>query len=87
MRLKSGPKFEEKLTLPSKDGMTNSVNFNASSGKSEILHLDVLLLSNGCYAWAKKNRWVIPHNTEEQHKIWGETDSCFGKWCEEFSEF
>ena len=49
MRLKSDPKFEEKLTLPSKVGMTNLVNFNASSAESEILHLDVLLLSNGCY--------------------------------------
>ena len=36
-------KFEEKLTLGSKYNR-NLVNFNASSGKSENLHSDVLLL-------------------------------------------
>ena len=39
------PKFEEKLTLVSKNDMRNLVNFNANSGKSENLHFDVLLLS------------------------------------------
>ena len=37
-------KFEEKLALGFKNDMTNLVNFNASSGKSENLHFDVLLL-------------------------------------------
>ena len=37
------PKFEEKLTLGSKNDMRNLVNFNVSSGKSESLHFDVLL--------------------------------------------
>ena len=45
MTLNSDPKFEEKLTLGSKNDMRNLVNFNASSGKSENLHFDVLLLS------------------------------------------
>ena len=44
MILKSDAKFEEKLTLSSKNDMRNLVNFNASSGKSENLHFDVLLL-------------------------------------------
>ena len=44
MTLKSDAKFEEKLTLGSKNDMKNLVNFNASSGKSENLHFDVLLL-------------------------------------------
>ena len=35
MRLKSDAKFEEKLTLGSKNDMKNLVNFNLSSGKSE----------------------------------------------------
>ena len=39
------PKFEEKLTLGSKNDMRNLVNFNANSGKSENLNFDVLLLS------------------------------------------
>ena len=45
MKLKSDAKFEEKLTLSSKNGMRNLVNFNARSGKSGSLHFDVLLLS------------------------------------------
>ena len=44
MTLKNDPKFEEKLTLGSKNDMRNLVNFNASSGKSGNLHFDVLLL-------------------------------------------
>ena len=38
-------KFEKKLTLGSENDMRNSVNFNATRGKSENLHFDVLLLS------------------------------------------
>ena len=53
MTLKSDAKFEEKLTLGSKNDMTNLVNFNTSSGKSEDLHFDVLLLSKEYYVSAK----------------------------------
>ena len=42
-------RFEKKLTLGSKNDMRNLVNFNASSGKSENLHFDVLLLSKVYY--------------------------------------
>ena len=45
MKLKSDVKFDEKLTLGSKNYMRNLVNFNASSGKSGNLYSDVLLLS------------------------------------------
>ena len=45
MTLKSDAKFEEKPTLGSKKGIKNLMNFNVSSGKSENLHFDVLLLS------------------------------------------
>ena len=44
LTLRSDAKFEEKLTLGSKNDMRNLVNFNASSGKSGNLHFDVLLL-------------------------------------------
>ena len=54
MTLKSDAKFEEKLTFGSKNGMNNLVNFNASSGKSENLHFDVLLLSIAYKVSAKK---------------------------------
>ena len=44
MTLKSDTKFEEKLTLGSKNDMRNLLNFKASSGKSGNLYSDVLLL-------------------------------------------
>ena len=44
MTLKSGAKFEEKMTLASKNDMSKLVNFNVSSGSSGNLHFDVLLL-------------------------------------------
>ena len=45
MTLKGDARFEEKLTLGSQNDMRNLVNLNASSGKSENLHFDVVLLS------------------------------------------
>ena len=44
MARKNDAKFEEKLTLGSKNDMRNLVNFNASSGKSENLHFHGILL-------------------------------------------
>ena len=44
MTLKSDAKFEEKLTLGSKNDMRNLMNFNATICKSGNLHFDVLLL-------------------------------------------
>ena len=49
MTLKGDAKFEEKLTLGSKNDMRNLVNFDASSDKSENLQFDVLLLSKVYY--------------------------------------
>ena len=40
----SDAKFEEKLALGSKNDMTNLVNFNMNSGKSENFHFYLLLL-------------------------------------------
>ena len=54
MRSKSDAKFNEKLTLNSKKDMRNLLNFNASSGKSENLHFDVLLLPIAYKDSAKK---------------------------------
>ena len=42
--MKSDAKFEEKLTLGSRNDVRNLVNFNASSGKSKNLEFVVLLL-------------------------------------------
>ena len=54
MTLKSDAKFDEKLTLGSKNDMRNLVNFNVSRSKSENMHLDVLLLSITYRVSAKK---------------------------------
>ena len=54
MTLKSVAKFEEKLTLDSKNDMRNLMSFNASSGNSENLHFDMLLLSITYKVSAKK---------------------------------
>ena len=55
MILKSDTKFEEKMTLGSKNDMRNLVNFNASSRKLENLHFDLLILSKEYSACAKKS--------------------------------
>ena len=44
MTLKSDLNFGEKLTFCLKNNMRNLVNFNASSGKSENVNFDGLLL-------------------------------------------
>ena len=69
MTLKSDVKFEEKLTLGSKNDMKNFVNFNASSGKSENLHFDVVLLFSLAYkVFAKKNRRIISLKNKQTFK-------------------
>ena len=54
MTLRSDAKFEEKLTLFSKNDMGDLVIFNEGSGKSENLHFDVLLFSRVYFVWAIK---------------------------------
>ena len=54
MTLGSVAKFERNNLLVSKYDMMNLVNFNASSGKSENLHFDVLLSSIAYKDSAKK---------------------------------
>ena len=44
MTPKSDAKFDKKVTLGSENDIRSLVNFNASSGKSENLHFDVVLL-------------------------------------------
>ena len=54
MTLKSDAKFEEKLAPRSQNDIMNLVNLNVSSGKSENLHFDMLLLSIPYKVSAKK---------------------------------
>ena len=44
MTLKSDPNLEQKLTFGLKNNLTNSGEFNTSSGKSENLHFDGVFL-------------------------------------------
>ena len=70
MTVESDAKFEEKLALGFKNDMTNLVNFNVSSGKSENLHFDVLLLAIAYIKFQlEKCRRVISHDTEESPKL------------------
>ena len=70
MTVESDAKFEEKLALGLKNDITNLVNFNVSSGKSENLHFDVLLFSIAYIKFQlKKRRRVISHDTEELSKL------------------
>ena len=60
-------KVWRKLTLGSKNDMRNLLYFNGSSGKSEKLHSDVLLLTIAYKVSAKKvkkYRRIISHKTE-----------------------
>ena len=54
MTLESAAKFEENFLLVLKNDMMNLISFNASSGKSENFHFDVLLLSIAYKDSAKK---------------------------------
>ena len=66
MRVENDAKFEENLALGFKNDMMNLVTFNASSGKSENMHFDALLLSIAYIKFQlKKRRRVICHDTEE----------------------
>ena len=77
MTLKSDPNFDEKLAFCLKNDMRNLVNFNVSSGKSENLHFDRLLLSKVCDDRA----------TKIQRSCVVKNDLQFQKWHKKFGEF
>ena len=58
MILEIDAKFEEKLALDFKNDMKNLVNSNASGGKSENLHFDMVLFSTACKVSAKKGQKI-----------------------------
>ena len=82
MTLENDAKFEEQLALGFKNDMTNLVNFNASSSKSEDLHFDVLLLSIAYKIPAKICRRAISQDIEQWSKnslfVWKMT---WEIWC------
>ena len=54
MKLKSDATFKGNLTRGLKNDIRNSVNFHASSQKSENLHFDWILLTKVCKDLDKK---------------------------------
>ena len=76
-------RFEKKLTLGSKNDMRNLVNFNVRK-----LHVDVLLLWEVYYIWAKKSTEELCVVTlKSDAKFEEELTVCFEKWHEEFGDF
>ena len=78
MTLKSDAKFQEKLSLGSKNDMRNLANFNARSGKSENLHIMFEL---------KKHSGVMRHYAGDWCKFWKKNDMWFHKWHYKFGKF
>ena len=76
-------RFEKKLTLGSKNDMRNLVNFNVRK-----LHVDVLLLWEVYYIWAKKSTEELCVVTlKSDAKFEEELTVCFEKWHEELGNF
>ena len=76
-------RFEKKLTLGSKNDMRNLVNFTVRK-----LHVDVLLLWEVYYIWAKKSTEELCVVTlKSDAKFEEELTVCFEKWHEEFGDF
>ena len=63
MKLKSDAKFEEKLSLGSKNDMRVLVNFNVRTGKSGNLQFDLLLLpiAHKVSAWKVQKNYLSWH--------------------------
>ena len=65
MTLQGDTKFKGKLAPGLKNNLRNLVNFHASSGRSENLHFDRMLLSKEYKDLDGKYRSVMFHDTEE----------------------
>ena len=75
--------WKKKLTLGSKNDMRNLVNFNVRK-----LHVDVLLLWEVYYIWAKKSTEELCVVTlKSDAKFEEELTVCFEKWHEELGNF
>ena len=65
----------------------NSVNFHASSWKSENLQFMGSFCWKDIKFYMKKYRRVISHDTEEWPKLWRKAHFLFEKWHEKFDVF
>ena len=68
MALKKDTTFEEKLNFYLKNDMRIFVNFDPSSGESEIFHFDGLLLQKVCNFWTRKIQKSCFVKNEFSHK-------------------
>ena len=64
MTMKRETKFEAKLTLDSKNGMSNFVGFDACTGTFEICTLMCCFCQQHIKFQLKKYRRIISHDTE-----------------------
>ena len=69
MALKNDAKFEEKLTLGSKNNMRNLVNFHLTTQKSENFTSIGYFCPKYMRFELKKNRGVIFHDTEVMQNL------------------
>ena len=84
---KGDVKCEEKLYCGLKSGISNLVNFHASSRKSVNLLFDWILLSKAYKELDEKVQKGYVSYHWRVCKVWRKTDSWFQKWHEEFDEF
>ena len=69
--------LKKNLTFCLKNEIRNFVNFNSSSGETENLHFDGLLLPKECNVWPK----TIHTSCVVKNNLW------FQKWYKKFGEF
>ena len=88
MTMKNYAKFEEELTRNRfKMGMRKLTNFDPSTWKSQIFHLNVFLLGKVYLFELKKYRRVIFRDTEKEYKIWRGINLSFQNWHKAFDKF
>ena len=85
--LKCDAKCKEKLTCGLKNGISNLVNFHASSRKSVNLLFDWILLSKAYKELDEKVQKGYVSYHWRVCKVWRKTDSWFQKWHRELGEF
>ena len=72
MKMKGDAKFEGELTRVLKNDIRNLVNFDASSGKSENLHFDIVLYLSIAYNikfQLKQYKRIFSHDTGKRSKL------------------
>ena len=67
-KLKTNPKFKEKLTFYLKNNMTNLISFDSSSEKSQPLPFDGTFLSKVSDLWFR-NLWYLTESNVNKSSL------------------